>query len=206
MKNPLHYQLSDYDCGPTSVLNAVAYLFEREDIPPEILRNVMLYCLDCHSFDGAPGKLGTSTSAMMFLSNWLDNFGRVGIMPISSSYLAGDRVYLGSASSINDALKRGGVVVVRLFYDELHYVLFTGIDDKNIYLFDPYYRTEPFNESDIKIVLDKPFEYNRIVPIEYFNSLDEKLYSLASPDSREAVIIFNQKTKITQEDTVEYFI
>ena len=115
MKNPLHYQLSDYDCGPTSVLNAVAYLFEREDIPPEILRNVMLYCLDCHSFDGAPGKLGTSTSAMMFLSNWLDNFGRVGIMPISSSYLAGDRVYLGSASSINDALKRGGVVVVRLF-------------------------------------------------------------------------------------------
>ena len=115
MKNPLYYQLSDYDCGPTSVLNAVAYLFEREDIPPEILRNVMLYCLDCHSFDGAPGKLGTSTSAMMFLSNWLDNFGRVGIMPISSSYLAGDRVYLGSASSINDALKRGGVVVVRLF-------------------------------------------------------------------------------------------
>lgn len=68
------------------------------------------------------------------------------------------------------------------FYDEWHYVLFTGIDDKNIYLFDPYYRTEPFNESDIKIVLDKPFEYNRIVPIEYFNSLDEKLYSLASPD------------------------
>ena len=54
MKNPLHYQFSDYDCGPTSVLNAVAYLFEREDIPPEILRNVMLYCLDCHSFDGAP--------------------------------------------------------------------------------------------------------------------------------------------------------
>lgn len=69
-----------------------------------------------------------------------------------------------------------------------------------------HYRTEPFNESDIKIVLDKPFEYNRIVPIEYFNSLDEKLYSLASPDLREAVIIFNQKTKITQEDTVEYFI
>ena len=41
MKNPLHYQLSDYDCGPTSVLNAVAYLFEREDIPPEILRNLL---------------------------------------------------------------------------------------------------------------------------------------------------------------------
>ena len=35
MKNPLHYQLSEYDCGPTSMMNALAYLFEREEIPPE---------------------------------------------------------------------------------------------------------------------------------------------------------------------------
>ena len=35
MKNPLHYQLSEYDCGPTSMMNAIAYLFEREEIPPE---------------------------------------------------------------------------------------------------------------------------------------------------------------------------
>lgn len=34
MKNPLHYQLSEYDCGPTSMMNALAYLFEREEIPP----------------------------------------------------------------------------------------------------------------------------------------------------------------------------
>ena len=32
MKNPLHYQLSEYDCGPTSMMNAIAYLFEREEI------------------------------------------------------------------------------------------------------------------------------------------------------------------------------
>ena len=48
MKNPLHYQLSEYDCGPTSMMNAIAYLFEREEIPPEAVRNMMLYCLDCH--------------------------------------------------------------------------------------------------------------------------------------------------------------
>ena len=48
MKNPLHYQLSEYDCGPTSMMNALAYLFEREEIPPEAVRNTMLYCLDCH--------------------------------------------------------------------------------------------------------------------------------------------------------------
>lgn len=54
MKNPLHYQLSEYDCGPTSMMNAIAYLFEREEIPPEAVRNMMLYCLDCHSKEGIP--------------------------------------------------------------------------------------------------------------------------------------------------------
>lgn len=49
MKSPLRYQFSEYDCGPTTMLNAVSYLFEREEIPPEIIRNVMLYSLDCYS-------------------------------------------------------------------------------------------------------------------------------------------------------------
>ena len=36
MKNPLHYQISEYDCGPTSMLNAIIYLFDRDEIPPEV--------------------------------------------------------------------------------------------------------------------------------------------------------------------------
>ena len=34
MKNPLHYQLSEYDCGPTAMLDAISYLFDREEILP----------------------------------------------------------------------------------------------------------------------------------------------------------------------------
>ena len=79
MKSPLRYQFSEYDCGPTTMLNAVSYLFEREEIPPEIIRNVMLYSLDCYSQKGEPGRAGTSRMAMMFLSNWLDGFGRASI-------------------------------------------------------------------------------------------------------------------------------
>ena len=37
MNNPLRYQMTEYDCGPTSMLNAVSYLFRREEIPPEIV-------------------------------------------------------------------------------------------------------------------------------------------------------------------------
>ena len=58
------------------MLNALAFLFEREDIPPEAVRNIMLYCLDCYGSDGVSGKSGTSCAAMMFLSNWLNGFGK----------------------------------------------------------------------------------------------------------------------------------
>lgn len=206
MKIPLHYQITDYDCGPTSMLNAVSYLFEREEIPPEIIRNIMLYCLDCHGKDGVPGKMGTSCSAMMFLSNWLDSFGKLGLLPISSSYIANEKVYIGQNSLINDTLVRGGAVVARLFYDEWHYVLITGIKGDRLLLFDPYYREEAFDNDDIEIVLNKPFQYNRVVPCSCFNSETEKLYSFADTDTREAVLLFNESTKITPESSIEYFI
>lgn len=138
MKSPLRYQFSEYDCGPTTMLNAVSYLFEREEIPPEIIRNVMLYSLDCYSQNGEPGRAGTSRMAMMFISNWLDGFGRATNLPLSSQYLSGKSVYIGQESFINDALHRGGAAVVRLFYDVEHYALLTGeLPDGRILMFDP---------------------------------------------------------------------
>ena len=74
---------------------------------------------------------------------------------MSSQYLSGKSVYLGSESLINDALHRGGAVVVRLYLDEPHYVLLTGEHDGVVEMFDPYYRAEPFNEQDILLVTDR---------------------------------------------------
>lgn len=206
MKNPLRYQMSEYDCGPTSMLNAISYLFEREEIPPEVIRNIMLYCLDCYNAEGVPGKCGTSTAAMMFLSNWLCGFGKIGRLDIASRYLSGKSVYLGGESLIDDALRRGGAAVVRLFYDVEHYVLLTGIRDGNVLMFDPYYWDEPYKEKDIIMVEDHPCEYNRIVPERYFNREINDTYALGPFDGREAVLLFNQKTVMTADKTIEYFI
>ncbi len=206
MKNPLRYQISEYDCGPTSMLNAVSYLFEREEIPPEVIRNIMLYCLDCYNAEGVPGKCGTSTAAMMFLSNWLCGFGKIGRLDISSRYLSGKNVYLGQNSLINDALRRGGAAVVRLYYDVEHYVLFTGIQGDKILMFDPYYWEEPYEQKDILMVKDHPCAYNRIVPETYFNRQSKEIYALGPYEGREAVLLFNEKTKMTAEKTIEYFI
>lgn len=132
MKNPLRYQLSEYDCGPTSMLNALAFLFEREDIPPEAVRNIMLYCLDCYGSDGVSGKSGTSCAAMMFLSNWLNGFGKIGRLHISTQYLSGPAVNFGQNSRLRDALRCGGAAVVRLHFDGEHYVTLTGIDENDM--------------------------------------------------------------------------
>lgn len=207
MKNPLHYQLSEYDCGPTSMMNALAYLFEREEIPPEAVRNMMLYCLDCHSKEGIPGKRGTSRAAMMFLSNWLNEYGDLGIMSVSSEYLSGRSVYISEESRINHALNHGGVAVVRLYLEEEHYVLMTGIQNENILLFDPYYWDKPYGQKDILMDDKHPREYNRIVPFKYFNQENkEAIYALGPVEEREAVLIFNEKTKTVPEEVIEYFI
>lgn len=206
MKNPLHYQLSDYDCGPTSMLNALAFLFEREDIPPEAIRNTMLYCLDCHGIDGIPGKRGTSRAAMMFLSNWFNEYGDLGIMSVSSEYLSGASVYISVESRINNAINHGGVAVVRLFLDEPHYVLMTGIKDENILLFDPYYSDEEIEQKDIIFDNEHPREYNRCVPFKYFNLESETIYALGPVEEREAVLIYNERTRIIPEEVIEYFI
>ena len=206
MKNPLHYQLSEYDCGPTSMLNAVGYLFQREEIPPEIIRNIMLYCLDCYGPDGASGKSGTSHMAMMFLSNWLNGFGPAGHFPIISRYISGEAVNFRQNSSLRDTLRCGGAAVVRVDLEGWHYVLLTGIQEEQVFLFDPYYREGPFAGEAIQVVTDHPASYNRIVPTRYFEREIQAVYSFGPVEGREAVLLFNEKTKLTAEKTVEYMI
>lgn len=206
MKNPLHYQLTEYDCGPTSLLNAVSFLFEREEIPPEVLHNIMLYCLDNYGKEGTPGTSGTSRTAMLFLSNWLDGFGQTGKLPVSSRFITGQSVTMHANGEICDVLRRGGAAVVRLYYEIVHYVLLTGVKDGCVMMFDPYYQEDGFEEKDILVTLDHPFTYNRLVPFSYFNRNSRELYALGDPEERMAVLLFNERTKQTETQTIEYII
>lgn len=207
MKIPLHYQVSEYDCGPTSLVNALSFLFEREEIPPELLRNIMLYCLDCYNLKGEEGRSGTSRLAMMYLSNWLDGYGKTGRLPISSQYVSGNDVYIGPGSKLNHALQCNGVVVVRLFLDEWHFILLTGKGEQVVLAFDPYLSTELFDEHpEISLELD-PWHYNRIIPDKCLNQVEEVLYALGPKEMREAVIIYNENTrKSLPEQQIEYYI
>ena len=213
MKNLLNYQSSEYDCGPVSLTNAVRFLFEREDIYPDIIKYIMLYCLDSYNEAGEVGKRGTSASAMMFLANWLNQFGQMKNFPISCEFLSGEEVHIGQTDKIVCALQQGGAVVLRLYLDVPHYVLLTGIEGDSLYIFDPYYEeeddpelSEEYSEPGIVFISDQPKRANRLVSIERLNHTGESFYEMGPLDLREAVIVFNKETRLLPEDTIDYFI
>lgn len=206
MKNPLNYQITEYDCGPTTLMNAMSFLFRREEIPPDIIKHIMLYCLDSYNVKGEFGKNGTSRMAMMFLSDWLNQFGKVKKFPIRCEFVTGREVFIGQNSRIVTALQQGGAVVVRVRYGCWHYVLLTGIDETAVYLFDPYYRKKPFTQEGLALILNRPSTANRKVAYSCLNSTGNTPYALGEKDEREAIILFNRNTQKTPAKTIEYFI
>jgi hypothetical protein len=198
--------MTEYDCGPTSLLNALSFLFEREEIPPEVVRSVMLFCLDNYGADGFSGKSGTSHTAMLFLSHWLDGFGQTGRLTLSSAYLSGQEVNLGQNSRLRDALLRGGAAVVRADLDGWHYILLTGIRGENVYAFDPYRTDGAFPIEGVQATDERPEQYNRVIPARLLEQEAVRPYAFGPMETREAVLLFNTKNALTAEKTVEYMI
>ena len=52
MKSPLRYQITEFDCGTVSLINAISYLYDREEIPSKLIRSIYVYTLDCHNTKG----------------------------------------------------------------------------------------------------------------------------------------------------------
>ena len=206
MKVPLRYQMTEYDCGPTSLLNALSFLFEREEIPPEVVRNVMLFCLDGYGADGFSGKSGTSHTAMRFLSHWLDGFGQTGRLALSGEYLSGREVDLGQNGRLRDALLRGGAAVVRVDLDGWHYILLTQIRGENVCAFDPYRTDGGVSIDGVRTTDEHPEAYNLIVPARLLARECVAPYAFGPVETREAVLIFNKNHTLTAEKTVEYMI
>ena len=100
MKNVLNYQSSEYDCGPTTLTNALRYLFERCDIPPEMLKAIALYTLDAYNDAGETGMRGTSAMAMQCLANWFEHYGRCKRFPISATFCARSRCACCKAATL----------------------------------------------------------------------------------------------------------
>lgn len=203
MKNLLNYQTSEYDCGPVSLLNGIRYLFEREEILPDLVKFVMLYCMDTYNEAGELCKHGTSAAAMNYMASWMNHFGIVKKFPLACEFFTGEEVVISSENRIGQALKQGGVVVLHLFLGVPHYVLLTGIEKDRVLLFDPFYEEiddpeldEEYSTDEIEFIFDSPKKANRSVSMERMNRTSKDYYEMGEYACREALIMYNTSLNV----------
>ncbi len=141
MGTPLHYQVSEYDCVPTSFINAIAYLFERRQIPPLVIRYIYSYSLDTVSRGGRLGRAGTSKYAIQLLSHWLSSY-RTRKFSVAAEYLEPGQIELSEEGPILTCLRAGGVALCNVYLgrSEWHYLLGLRYDEEWVHFFDPYRR------------------------------------------------------------------
>lgn len=138
---PLHYQISEYDCVPTALANGISYLFERNEVPPMVIRHIYLYCLDTVGKDSRLGIGGTSKYAVRLVGNWLNAYKMKGFS-VSTTFLENEQVTIEPDGAIQTCLDEGGVVLCNILLTarEEHYIMVTAMDDEWVYCFDSYRR------------------------------------------------------------------
>ncbi|MCI2048800.1 MAG: peptidase C39 [Lachnospiraceae bacterium] len=192
MKIPLRYQVTEYDCGQTAIMNALCVLFGRQEIPPEIPAMCQEIGGDLYNTNGQPSRFGTSCAAMQYIACWLNNYADSTKYPIRVVHIGGRRVNLQPDSTLTACLREGGTAVVRCMLGCAHYITLTGIDEKRrlVYAFDGYYREKPFTEPGIEMVPDRPRQYNRILAFDVLDRKTKGSYSLYHEDLRDATLFY----------------
>lgn len=192
MKNLLNYQSSEYDCGPTSMTNAIRYLFDREEIVPGVLKHIWVMGNDTYCDEGQIGKHGTSKASMRYMACWLNAFGKGCKFPIRSEFLELEQAVVAPGSRTWQCLQEGGCAVMRCFADGYgHYVLLTRIlSDHEIGLFDPYEEEPDFRGEGRRVIAGEPRVMNRAVYTEIINRTDEADYAMGDLEDREILLLW----------------
>ena len=107
-KTPLDYQITEYDCGTTTLLNALRYLFKRSEISPKVYKYILQYTLDKSNIFGEVGKGGTSVFALEFLCDWLNENARSKEMNVKCTSIPKDDISINN-KFLSDKIKNGAV-------------------------------------------------------------------------------------------------
>lgn len=188
MKIPLRYQTTEFDCGPTALMNAVSYLFDCETIPPDIPRRISAIGNDSFDCDCRPGRRGTSAEAMRYAADWLNLYAGTTGFPLRCEFLSGEQVNLEPGSALRSCLEEGGAAVVHCLLCVGHYITLTGILEEQVAAFDPYYREEKLPGENSSFVSDHPKEYNLLIPIRHLDDTENRDCAMCRFGSRTAVL------------------
>lgn len=100
MRIPLRFQVTEFDCGTVSLLNAFSYLFDREEIPAELVKAIHKYTLDCYDEDGNLGQGGTSREAIDKLTHWIMKYANSKDFGVTCKRKEGQKFLLMSLGSV----------------------------------------------------------------------------------------------------------
>lgn len=191
MKVPLRYQVTETDCGIVTILNAMNFVYEREEIDPELMGIIVNYSEIIRINEENSGhRWGMSRYAIKHIVELINNYSKTSKMKISAQLLVEEDLKIND-SRIIECLKNGGAVVIRVWQDYEHYSLVTNIDEEYVYIFDPYYleKSEYDNDEDVEILEDNIFKYNRKVKIKRVNSTSTNDFALVGNENRGVLLI-----------------
>ena len=188
MKIPLRFQITEFDCGTVSLQNAFNYLFNREEIPAELVKAIHKYTLDCYDEKGNIGQGGTSREAINKLTHWITRYANSHDFDVVALRLEKDSI---TENAMRDCINKGGCIFLRCYQESEHYVIITKMTKDKAYIFDPYYLDKDYYDSDndVKIVINKPFSHNRVVSLKRIFSATKQDFAMGPIEGRECVLI-----------------
>ncbi len=195
MKTAFRQQASNYDCAPTSIINALKYLFFRKDIPPFVVQRIYMDCLDIESFRG------TSSGAMHDVSHWLNAHrdDRYLNFAVKASFIRGKQVHLRANSKIFRCIEKSGAALLCLHTSRSswHYVMCFRTEGDWLYCYDPAPRSKRYiNHDAVEFIDSHRQEPNLRIrsdwldrKIENDSSYEECKYVFGAYEHRECLLL-----------------
>lgn len=195
MFTPLHYQSTEADCYPTSVLNALVWLFERRELPGATLQRIYGFCLDGIE-RGLPGSY-TSEHAGLAVVDWLDEF-KTASFAVAAEAVRGPDLHLRRAGRVLRWLQHGGVAVldVRITTAMTHSILALWADSGYVDCWDPCIRGAGYDYGRGASRLETDGRSpNLRLPTNWLDSARNRRYSLGPLAERSGVLIRRTRHK-----------
>lgn len=191
MKIPLRFQITEFDCGTIALQNAISYLYDRENVPAELIRAISIYTVNCYDERGNISEIGTSKDVMANMTVWIDNFLHQCNFGLNCRRYVGENINL---EEIKKCVDNKGCALFKTYREGMeHFVIITMVDDEFLYIWDSYYLGETYYDTErkISIIFNKPFHYNRKVSKERFLDSNTKDFALGPVNEREC-LLFNK--------------
>lgn len=145
MQVPFRQQATEYDCVPTSLLNALCYLFRRKELPPYVVHRIYKDCLDSEAARGTTGR------AIQDIGHWLSCYRekQFATFSVAATYIYGDQVHLKRNSKIIACLaKEGAVLICVQIQSDHHCILGLSYERDWLYCYDPLFRSRRYIDRD----------------------------------------------------------